>query len=62
MREVELGVGVLPRRLDRIRGFNARNRMAELAQSCTLCPPLSSHLQGMFFRTVKMLESGMKPV
>lgn len=25
-------------------------------------PSLCSHLQGMFFRTVRMLESGMKPV
>lgn len=24
--------------------------------------PLCSHLQGMFFRTARMLEAGMKPV
>ena len=31
-------------------------------QTLPACAVLRSHLQGMFFRTVRMLEAGMKPV
>ncbi len=36
-------------------------RLAPRPNSCSSCH-YRSHLQGMFFRTVRMLEAGMKPV
>ena len=29
---------------------------------CSLCFPVFSHLQGLFYRTIRMSENGVKPV